>query len=198
MLFRSENAIEILRKDPYQFMDVPGVGFKTIDEKAINFGIAANDPRRVHAFVKDYFDTLAMDGSSYTTEDKLIKYLEKEVFDCDIEETLKWVNKSREFVVYQFSNDKRIATKRLFDTEKSIAENLVRLMSAENRFEYKDRDKIISGIQEEQGWKYSGEQMKAIDMMLDGNVTLLQGLAGTGKSTALNAVIKVLDRKSVV
>lgn len=188
-----ENAIEILHKDPYQFMDVPGVGFKTIDEKAINFGIAANDPRRVHAFVKDYFDTLAMDGSSYTTEDKLIKYLEKEVFDCDIEETLKWVNKSREFVVYQFSNDKRIATKRLFDTEESIAENLVRLMSAENRFEYKDRDKIISGIQEEQGWKYSGEQMKAIDMMLDGNVTLLQGLAGTGKSTALNAVIKVLQ-----
>src|SRR5699024_7288324 len=31
------------------------------------------------------------------------------------------------------------------------------------------------------------------DMMLDGNVTLLQGLAGTGKSTALNAVIKVLQ-----
>lgn len=188
-----EGAIELLNKDPYEFMDVPGVGFKTIDEKALNFGIPSNDPRRVHAFVKDYFDKLAMDGSSWTKEIDLMKYLRQEVFDCDVEETLQWINDSDEFVAYEVDYVRRVATKRLYNTEKSIAKNLFRLLHSENKFEYKERDKIIDRIQEEQGWKYSDEQTEAINMMLDKNVSMLQGLAGTGKSTALNAVIKVLQ-----
>ena len=188
-----EGAIELLNKDPYEFMDVPGVGFKTIDEKALNFGIPSNDPRRVHAFVKDYFDKLAMDGSSWTKEIDLMKYLRQEVFDCDVEETLQWINDSDEFVIYEADDVRRVATKRLYNTEKSIAKNLLRLLRSENKFEYKERDKIIDRIQEEQGWKYSDEQTEAINMMLDKNVSMLQGLAGTGKSTALNAVIKVLQ-----
>ena len=188
-----EGAIEMLNKDPYEFMSVPGVGFKTIDEKALNFGIPSNDPRRVHAFVKDYFDKLAMDGSSWTKEIDLMKYLRQEVFDCDVEETLQWINDSDEFVIYEADDVRRVATKRLYNTEKSIAKNLLRLLRSENKFEYKERDKIIDRIQEEQGWKYSDEQTEAINMMLDKNVSMLQGLAGTGKSTALNAVIKVLQ-----
>lgn len=186
-----EAAIKVLEQNPYDLMRIVGIGFKTIDTKALKMGIAANDPRRVHAFVKDYFDNLEMSGSSWISPDDLTKYLHKEIFDCDVVETLTWIKNSDDFIIYQQDGAARIAPKYLYDAETKVADNLVRVLDGKAKMELKDVDETIKKTEEEQGFGYSPKQLEGIKTMLDSKVVLLRGVAGSGKSSTINAVIKV-------
>lgn len=192
-----DRALRVLKENPYQLMKVPGLGFKSVDSKARNMGIKVNDPRRVHAFIMDYFDNLEMEGSSWITPELLIEYLERQIFDVDVEETLNWLNRDADFVVYTVDGQKRVAKKFLYDVESSIAEELQRLMETDGREVIEDWRKVVSKIEDDQGWKYSKDQMNAIDTLLHENVVLLRGTAGSGKTSTLKAVVKVLKKSGL-
>lgn len=186
-----------LEKNPYDLMEVPGIGFKTINEKCLGHGIAENDPRRIKAFLVDYFEKLEMDGKSWTSVDQLKTYLRNEIFNCDLVQTFKDLNTDKDFVIFERDNEKHIALRAIYDMEKSVATELLRIKQGATEIELKDVDKVIDDIQKEQGWEYSEEQRKAIDTMLEQNVVILRGPGGVGKTTALNAVIKVLKHNHI-
>ena len=199
-----DSAIETLKRNPYEFMDVQGVGFKTIDERAMKFGIKANDPRRVRAFIKCYFDDLEMSGSSWVYAKTLLNYLRKEIFNCDLEGTLEWINSSDLYVVYEIEGVKVIASKDLYDTERRVAIELLRLADGdgdegEDDKKLEDIDDVIETTVQEQGFDYAPEQLSAIHRILDNKVAILNGGAGVGKTTVLNGVVKVLqhNRQSI-
>lgn len=186
-----EAAIKTLEKNPYDLMDIGGIGFKTIDAKALKMGFAANDPRRVHAFIKDYFDNLEMSGSSWITPDDLTKHLHKEIFDCDVIETMTWIKDSEDFVIFKRDGEARIAPKYLYDAEQTVADDLVRILNGKATLELKDIDDTIKRTEKAQGFEYSPKQLEGIKTMLDSKVVLLRGVAGSGKSSTINAVVKV-------
>ena len=187
-------AIRTLDENPYEFMSVQGIGFKTIDEKAMKFGISVNDTRRVHAFISNYFNELAMSGSSWVTTTMLIKHLEKEIFNCDIKEAVTWINDSDEFIVFDHDGEKRIATRRLFNAERNVSKHLIRLRNARSSYSPDENwQDIVKRVEIDQGWSYSEKQKEAIEKILNENVILLRGVAGSGKTSTLNAVVKVLQ-----
>lgn len=190
-------AIKTLKTNPYDFMEAPGIGFKKIDEKAIKMGFADNDPRRVHAFVKDYFDKLEMSGSSWCSDDSLVKYLEKSIFNCDTKETIQWINDSKDFIVYTANGKTRIATKRLFDAEKEVANQLKRIQDGDAGKPLKDIDEMIQRTEDLQGFEYSETQIDGILKLINEKVVLLRGVAGSGKSSTLNAVVRIFKHNGL-
>lgn len=193
-----EKAVEHLNENPYYFMRYGGIGFKLIDNKALAQGMSVNDPRRVHAFIYDFFDELESEGTSWIYAEKLRNHLRKEVYKVDIKDAMDFISKSDDFVVFKRAQGSCIATKRLFNLEKQVGEELVRLLNSKCKFELKNAEKIIADIEKEQGWKYSEAQRQAIDLMLNQNVFLLQGLSGAGKSSTLNAVVKVFQENGIM
>ncbi|WP_347283998.1 AAA family ATPase [Lactobacillus taiwanensis] len=193
-----EKAVEHLNENPYYFMRYGGIGFKLIDNKALAQGMSVNDPRRVHAFIYDFFDELESEGTSWIYAEKLRDYLRKEVYKVDIKDAMDFISKSDDFVVFKRSKGSCIATKRLFNLEKQVGEELVRLLNSKCKFELKNAENIIANIEKEQGWQYSEAQRRAIDLMLNQNVFLLQGLSGAGKSSTLNAVVKVFQENGIM
>lgn len=188
-----DKAVLVLERNPYELMNVGGIGFKTIDAKALENGIAANDKRRVRAFVMDYFDNLTMSGSSWTSISNLTGFLNKEIFDCDIEDTINWVETSGLFVVKAINGVERVTRASDYQDEKDIAKDLIRLRDAQSWIKTIKRvGSIVKGIEDEQGWEYSDEQKHAISKILKQNVVLLQGSGGVGKTSIMKAVIKVL------
>ena len=191
-----EEAISVLNSNPYDLIKVSGMGFKTIDKKALATGVSENDPRRVRAFVMDYFEKCAMDGSSWVSSEQLKKYLAREIFHCDIKGTFNWIHDSKAFVVLNIDNEIRISLKELFDSEKLSARELIRINSVESKA-LNNVDETIKKIEDEQGFKYSDEQMDGIHRMLENQVSLLRGPGGVGKTSCLNAVVKVLKNNKL-
>ena len=192
-----DTPIERLKKNPYDLMEIPGLGFKKIDDKCLEHGIAENDPRRIKAFLIDYFEQLEMDSKSWISVSQLKAYLRNEIFNCDITETFKKLNADKNFVIFEREDEKRIALRTIYEMEKKVAEELLRIKNGSSDVELQDVDKVIGDIEKEQGWSYSTEQRDAIDTMLKENVVILRGPGGVGKTTTLNAVIKVLRHNGV-
>ena len=192
-----DTPIERLKKNPYDLMEIPGLGFKKIDDKCLEHGIAENDPRRIKSFLVDYFEQLEMDSKSWIPVAQLKAYLRNEIFNCDIAETFKKLNADKNFVIFEREDEKRIALRTIYEMEKKVAEELLRIKNGSSDVELQDVDKVIGDIEKEQGWSYSTEQRDAIDTMLKENVVILRGPGGVGKTTTLNAVIKVLRHNGV-
>lgn len=192
-----DTPVDRLKKDPYDLMEIPGLGFKKIDEKCLAHGIAENDPRRIKAFLIDYFEQLEMDSKSWISVSQLKAYLRNEIFNCDITETFKKLNADKDFVIFEREDEKRIALRTIYEMEKKVAEELLRIKNGSSDVELQDVDKVIGDIEKEQDWSYSTEQRDAIDTMLKENVVILRGPGGVGKTTTLNAVIKVLRHNNI-
>lgn len=192
-----DTPVDRLKKNPYDLMEIPGLGFKKIDEKCLAHGIAENDPRRIKAFLIDYFEQLEMDSKSWISVSQLKAYLRNEIFNCDITETFKKLNADKDFVIFEREDEKRIALRTIYEMEKKVAEELLRIKNGSSDVELQDVDKVIGDIEKEQGWSYSTEQRDAIDTMLKENVVILRGPGGVGKTTTLNAVIKVLRHNNI-
>lgn len=192
-----DTPVDRLKKNPYDLMEIPGLGFKKIDEKCLAHGIAENDPRRIKAFLIDYFEQLEMDSKSWISVSQLKAYLRNEIFNCDITETFKKLNADKDFVIFEREDEKRIALRTIYEMEKKVAEELLRIKNGSSDVELQDVDKVIGDIEKEQGWSYSTEQRDAIDTMLKENVVILRGPGGVGKTTTLNAVIKVLRHNDI-
>lgn len=192
-----DTPVDRLKKNPYDLMEIPGLGFKKIDEKCLAHGIAENDPRRIKAFLIDYFEQLEMDSKSWISVSQLKAYLRNEIFNCDITETFKKLNADKDFVIFEREDEKRIALRTIYEMEKKVAEELLRIKNGSSDVELQGVDKVIGDIEKEQGWSYSTEQRDAINTMLKENVVILRGPGGVGKTTTLNAVIKVLRHNNI-
>lgn len=189
-------AIKILQDNPYRFIDVKGVGFKTIDVKALGFGIKPNDPRRVEAFIANYFDELAADGNSWVSAREFAIYLREEIYECDVEGAIKFIRDSDQYSIFKIEGESRIAANKYLDLEAGIAKELLRLLTSKTKMDLKRQDEIIKRVENKQGWTYSEKQREAVDSMLGKNVFVLQGLAGTGKSSCVNAVLQILQENN--
>lgn len=187
-----EKAIEIFNRNPYELIGVTSIGFKTIDEKALENGVPENDHNRVQAYLKDYFEQLAQSGSSYTTVVELKNHLRENIYNCDLEQTFREINEHDDFIVYEIDGKKLISLRHYYAVEAKVANELIRLRDSETNIKLSSKKDEISKIEEEQGWKYSEEQHKAISKLLKENVVLLRGCGGVGKTSTLNAVIKTL------
>lgn len=187
-----DTPVDRLKKNPYDLMEIPGLGFKKIDEKCLAHGIAENDPRRIKAFLVDYFEQLEMDGKSWISITQLKSHLRNVIFNCNIVQTFESLNSDKDFIVFVRNNETRVALRSIYYMEKKVAQELLRIKNGTPNVELKDAKKIISSIEKRQGWNYSAEQRSAINTMLKENVVILRGPGGVGKTTTLNAVIKVL------
>lgn len=188
-----DNAISELQKDPYKIMEVPGMGFQIIDKKALVNGMHVNDKRRVKAFIKNYFDNQASDGNSWVLQTQLYGYLGQEIHNIDMKFVMNYVNESDNYKVFKRDGETCVADRKRFDIEMNIANELVRILNHKSNYELKHVEETIQKVQDEQGFDYSEEQYKAIKTMLNRNVFVLQGYAGTGKSTALKAVARIFQ-----
>lgn len=186
-----DGAVSWLEKDPYHFMIVDGIGFKTIDAKAIEHGMRANDPRRVRAYVTNFFKEMEADGNSWIYLSELLNQLRKDIFGIDLEDTSKWLQGSKDFFTYEREGKLAIGLAETFKCQKRIVNNLFRLLNAPRNVELQNVEETISNVESDQGWGYSPSQKVAIRELLNKKVALLNGKGGTGKTSILNAVLKV-------
>jgi exodeoxyribonuclease V alpha subunit len=182
--------LEKFEENPYVLCDdIDGIGFKKADEYALNYGILPDSFNRIQAFINYHLMYNANDGQSwyYTLEFINICEINLSVSKKLIVACLKDNDK------LWWSEDKtRMGLKKYYDLELNISNELKRLNSATNSFKYKGYDDIIKQLECNLGFTYTDEQLKGIRTALEHNVVLITGLAGTGKTSIVNAILHIL------
>ena len=196
-----EIVIKKVKENPYILCtEVQGIGWAKADAIALAGGIDPYGVTRVCAFIVYYLLKRGDEGCSWVTTDELIgaidEQLGSEVPDDVIllavnsELTNKlWIDKERQL----------IGLKSYYNIEQRIAEELIRIRDAESRIHYSSNwEDVLLHLEHKQGWKYTEEQKRGIQTALNNNVVVVAGLAGTGKSSLVSALIEILKGYSNV
>lgn len=206
----SDIAVEIIQNKPYKLIEVNGVGWHKCDEIAMKGGLKPDSPERIGTYILYYLQERANEGYSYipadaNTEiengivsktqkpinfiDTMIEFFGDDISDEALKGGLDYVNDQLWFS----DNRKFVGLKRIYDLEMSVAENLIRIRDGENDFKYSNWKDIIKQKEIDQGWEYNEQQIEGIKAVLENQVVVITGKAGTGKSSIVDAMIAVLQ-----
>lgn len=191
--YYQEKTLEILQNNPYQLVeDIDGIGFKTADELALKTGGTLDNPNRIKAgiiySIKQYgFNT----GSTYCYLDeikimfsKIIYNIEEVSFNEYLDELIdEGLIIQRGDKYYYFEMD---------EAEKNIAEYLkIRINKPDELFDEKEVERLLTNYEKTQGICYAAKQKEVLNYFLKSSCMILTGGPGTGKTTIVQALLKV-------
>lgn len=189
-----ERTVDQVLHHPYALADhVRGIGFKRADRIASSLGIEPNDPERIRAAILYVLSTAAEDGHVYLADVEIKDRLRTDLgIDCDEAELdnqktgLVMEGKAVERTV---QGQSAVYLTYLYNAEMSVASHLVSLMDRPPKAILADLDAAARACEV----KLAPEQQEAIQTAMASAVTVITGGPGTGKTTILNVLLRMLD-----
>ena len=194
------DAIEVMTENPYRLArDIRGIGFKTADAIAMKLGIEKTAMVRVRAGIS-YALTEAMDeGHCGLPTDELVPLAEKllEVPQRLIGTALDLELQEGTVVADRLGETPCVFLAGLYRAERTIAERLMRLANGTLPWQWIDPGKALPWAEKRIGLALAESQVAAIRLALMSKVLVITGGPGVGKTTIVNAILRILAAKGV-
>ena len=194
------DAVQVMTENPYRLArDIRGIGFKTADAIAIRLGIEKTAMIRVRAGIS-YALTEAMDeGHCGLPTQELVQLA---VGLLEVPEELVLTALELELADRTVIADTVDATAcvflgGLYRAEQVIAERLRRLVAGPLPWPSIDAEKALPWIERKTGLSLAESQISAIRLALLSKVLVITGGPGVGKTTIVNAILRILAAKGV-
>ena len=186
-----DKVIRIIDNNIYDLIDNINLNFKEIDTIAINNKYDLYDERRVEALIIYLLNEITFEqGDTYSffqeIYNSIIKYLPDLKYE-DLEYYLIKLSKQKRVVIKK----EKYYLKELYDAEEYIADRIYRLNNMERRKLPKLKEKIKE-LEQKIGITYDESQKNAIITSLNNNFTITTGGPGTGKTTIIKGIIRML------
>lgn len=194
-----DRVVEIIKNNPYDLVKINGIGFKKADEIALQVGIGFNDYRRIKGFLIHTLIEQGEMGKSYLQYNELMGFIYNTLGHVEqdaINQTAESLIKNKEIVV--LDNGNVIALKRYYDLEQKIFKELIRIRDANSNFTYKNTYEVIAEVEDEQGFKFTEEQLDTIKQGTLHNVLAITGLAGAGKSSTAKGICALHSNYDII
>ena len=200
--FNTKNAISILKKyntnalkviddNIYKIMDDVDISFDEIDKIARSNGYTLNDERRL-----EYLTIYMMNNLTFNSGDTYLYF--SEMYDYMLGHTDNIDRETFEYILLKLSKlnkikivDDRYYLYELYEAEHYIVNRLVKLNDMDRRKLPKLEDKIRQ-LELVTGITYDESQKNAIIKSLNNNLTIITGGPGTGKTTIIKCIVKLL------
>ncbi len=189
---------KIIRENPYRLADeVDGIGFKKADEIASKIGIAVDSKYRIHSGVQYVLGSASAEGHTFLPKEELLNraYELLGIPVSQITEALPDMMIDKRIVVKKRVSDNGNETEEVYLSLMYYEElNCARMLHELSRVDYKSADNLmglLDGIEAELDIELDELQRQAVYKALDNGVFILTGGPGTGKTTAINAMIKL-------
>lgn len=186
-----DKVIRIIDNNIYDLIDNINLNFKEIDTIAINKKYDLYDERRIEALIIYLLNEITFEqGDTYSffqeIYSSIIKYL-PDLKSEDLEYYLLKLSKQKRVVVKK----EKYYLKELYDAEEYIADRIYRLNNMERRKLPKLKEKIKE-LEQKIEITYDESQKNAIINSLNNNFTITTGGPGTGKTTIIKGIIRML------
>jgi exodeoxyribonuclease V alpha subunit len=201
-------SIVVVKENPYRLAtDIFGIGFLTADRIAEKLGFAKDSEVRVEAGILYVLHRLADEGHVYYPYEPLVGRCQ-EILGVDREvvvRALATIEVSKMIVIEDLKEgieDFREDTKgvylaRFHRSETSIVTRLKTLMNSPKSIGKIDPEKAIEWVQGQLAISLAKRQVEAIRCGVENKLMIITGGPGTGKTTIINAIIKILSRLGV-
>ncbi len=192
-----KDTIKVISKNPYRLsQDVYGIGFRTADKIAKNMGISVDSPFRIEAGLKYVLMQASNEGHCYLPKNILINEtcnilgLNKDV----VENNMVNLALNQDFFITEKNNEEIVYTTKLHVAENDVAYKLVSLARTKFKEIEIDIDKEIDKVEKDENISFGKKQRLAISESLKSGVSVITGGPGTGKTTTVNAIIKIFEQ----
>jgi exodeoxyribonuclease V alpha subunit len=195
-------TIALVRENPYRLaLEVWGIGFRSADAVAEKLGIARDAPARAEAGLLHVLGELTAEGNVHVPEHELIHRAEQmlEVGAEILEPAADRLAASRH-VVREALGDRGpcLSLRALWEAEVRAAQGLARLAAGGPAAPGVPDELVERGLasfERDQGIALAPEQREAVRAAVRGRVTVITGGPGVGKTTIVNAVIRLLEAR---
>jgi exodeoxyribonuclease V alpha subunit len=196
------NSIAVVKSNPYRLAaDIFGIGFTTADRIAEKLGFEKNAPVRVQAGILYVLNQLSEEGHVYYPHgpliDKTIEILgvKKET----VIEAMNVVASEKKIVMEDLAvaatgerlSNSGVYLARLHGAETSVASNLSRIQSGLKDLRKMDHEKALQWVQGRINITLAIRQIDAVQKAVSEKILVITGGPGTGKTTIINAAIKI-------
>ncbi len=194
------NTYNAIKENPYQLIEnIWGIAFTTADEIAKKVGIERDDPKRIKAGLNYTLQLAAQNGSCglilsdllsetevllNVTRDAIYQALKEEVQSCDL-------------VVESQSDAQAVFLRYYFDLENLVAKLIKRKNQEPPVFKFNNFQRIFQTIELNSNIVFSEQQREAIKIACTNNVSIISGGPGVGKTTIINAVLKIFQSRDL-
>lgn len=187
-----EDTIDIIKTNPYRLVDdISGVGFTMADNIARNMQISSNSSFRISAGISHTLNYESeFNGHTAIKMDYLVYKVANllRVKDDDIKEQIDKDTLAGKLYIVIIEDVKFVYKKSLYKAEKYIALALKQKKDSVYNFDVEiDEDLSV----------FSDEQQVAINEAFKNMVMVITGGPGTGKTTIINAIKKILNNNDL-
>src|ERR1700683_2730469 len=194
------DAVQVMTENPYRLArGIRGSGFKTADAIAMKLGIEKTAMIRLRAGISYALTEATDEGHCGLPTDKLIPLAEgllegpqepiRTALDLELQEGA--------VVADRVGETPCIFLAGLHRAERTIAERLMRLANGTLPWPWIDPDKALPWVEERIGLTLARSQVAAIRLALMSKVLVMTGGPGVGKTTLVNAILRILSAKGV-
>lgn len=195
-----ENAIERVRANPYLLAnEIHGIGFKTADEIAKRIGIAHDSLVRACAGLEHVLGE-AMSAGHCALPLQLLKdestrllAVDEKLVDQALDRTLAAGGLVREKV----GEEELIFLPRIKAAEDYVATLMRTLANSTPRYPAIDIPKALEWFESKARMALAPTQRDAVQQALTNRILIITGGPGVGKTTIVNAILKILRAKKV-
>ncbi|HVR99245.1 MAG TPA: ATP-dependent RecD-like DNA helicase [Thermoanaerobaculia bacterium] len=194
------HAAELVRQNPYRLAsEVYGFGFLTADKIASALGLPADAPQRLEAGALYVLSRAADRGHLYLPWETLVQEA-AELLKAEappIEEALGRLAQSEQVVVEPLADpeEKAVYLKHLHAAEAGVAERIRGLLLQPQLPLEIDLDRALDWFEQSERLALAREQRQAIRAGLTRKVLVITGGPGTGKTTLVRGLVKILVKK---
>ena len=192
------DAVQVMSENPYRLArDIRGIGFRTADAIAMRLGIGTNAMIRIRAGVAHALTEAMDDGHCGLPGEELLP-MAAELLDApeDLVRTAIGEELAEGNVVAdRVGETECVFLAGLHRAEHGIASRLHRIAAGPLPWPRIDADKALPWIEQRTGLTLAESQSAAVRLALASKVLVVTGGPGVGKTTIVNAILRILAAK---
>jgi exodeoxyribonuclease V alpha subunit len=201
-------SIAVVKENPFRLAtDIFGIGFVTADSIAEKLGFPKDSGQRIEAGILYVLHKLSDEGHVYYPYEKLILQ-SREILSVEravVVKALGILAADRKIVFEDLNNsieefkenNKAVYLAKFHLCETGISDRLMTLALSPKSIRNVDSDKAIDWVQKQLSITLAKNQVSAVRSSLKKKVMVITGGPGTGKTTIINAILKVFSRLRV-
>jgi exodeoxyribonuclease V alpha subunit len=194
-------ALAVVRSNPYRLaMDIRGIGFPTADAVAMKLGFDPAGDLRAEAGLLHRLNRFGDEGNVYCPLEDLIHACSDELSmeTAVLRKAVDTLCGEKRIVVEGLEENgevfRAVYQSRLYRYECGAAARLLRILKSPKSTGFEDPEGLLRGVLNMLPLHLAEGQAAAARAALYGKVLVVTGGPGTGKTTVINAVIKLFEK----
>ncbi len=195
-----QGAISMVQSNPYRLArDIRGVGFKKADAVAAALGIPKDSPFRATAAVFHTLQKLTDDGHVYVPVTVLHATTETDLeIPVDLlAPAIPALLEEEKIICEDLPEGQAAYLKPLHIAESRLARRLSEFLRAPRRSLAIDIEQALGWVEDKISLTLTPQQRDAVRLALQEKLVVITGGPGTGKTTILNTLIKILETRGL-